>query len=76
MTDSPTVAVIAISGVILIGRVGTEKERERERERQIETEIDNDIYVHTCLCTYVFMTSGVETVSHAGHCLINLVNVR
>ena len=39
MTDTPTVAVISISGVILTGRGGT---RERERDR----EIDNDVYVH------------------------------
>ena len=27
-------------------------------------------------CSHVRMCSGMETASHAGHCLINLVNVR
>ena len=41
------------------------------------------VYVSVCVCVmcvcvsvYVCICRGVETASHAGHCPINLVNVR
>ena len=34
------------------------------------------MYMYVCMCVCMYIYSGVETASHAGHCPINLVNVR
>ena len=36
------------------------------------------LFIHVFVCVYVcmYIYSGVKTASHAGHCPINLVNVR
>ena len=34
----------------------------------------HQVTMYVCVCVFVYM-QGVETASHAGHCLINLVNV-